>query len=293
MAASIISIQQLLVNPNTFAIPKQLQLLAQKTITQLNVGIHAAKKLHNNFEFNQFKSYTPGDDLRLVDWKTFGKTKKLYIKQAPKINNVSVHLIPDVSKSMLYEEGGISKINFTIYLFASLCNLVMQQQDDLFFFNTKKKLNLKEALHFLTRTELVNKWTNNQQQYYQSINNNKKKLIIYCSDFYEYNNEMIEWLNLAAVRKNEVIVFYITGKQERVFDFKNANHIKDLETGQTTILNKQIKESAKTYFQNRKNYLKNVFTKNKINYVELSMNELPVNALSKFLLIRSKIANVI
>jgi len=158
MAASTITLQQLLADKEIFSTPKQLQLLAQKTIMQLQPGIHSAKKLHSDFEFNQFKSYTAGDDLRLVDWKTYGKTKKLFVKQSPKINNIAVHLIPDVSHSMLYEENGISKINFTIYLFACLSNLVLGQQDELIFFNHKKNLRFKEALEFLTQTSLVDKW---------------------------------------------------------------------------------------------------------------------------------------
>lgn len=291
MSAQILTIQQLLSDPQTFKVSKQLQLLAKKTITQLNMGIHSSKKLHNDFEFSQYKSYTPGDDLRLVDWKTYGKTQKLFIRQAPKANNIAIHLIPDLSKSMLYEENKISKINYTIYLLACIANLIVKQQDELYFFNHKKNLPLKEALHFLTKTELTNRWQDKQPQYYDCINNNKKKLIIYCSDLYEYNNEMMEWLKLAATRKNEVIVFHIMGEQETNFDFQKATHLKDLETNKVIVLNKKLKESAKLYFQDRTNYLKATFGKNQVEYCQLSQNELPLNALSKFLLIRSKIAN--
>lgn len=287
-----LSIKELLTNEQTFAVPKQLQLLAKNTITLLKTGIHSAKKMHNNFEFSQYKSYTPGDDLRLVDWKNYGKTQKLFIRQAPKINNIAVHLIPDVSHSMLYKENGISKINFCIYLFACLSSLVLKQQDELHFFNYKKNLQLKEVLQFLTQTSLVNKWTNNKTEYYKSINNNKKKLIIYCSDLYEYDNEMMKWLKLAATRKNEVIVFHLIGEQEKEFHFEKATHLNDLETGQIAIFNKSVSNKAKIYFQNRKDYFKDESYKNGIIYHELLLNELPLNALSKFLTVRSKSANV-
>lgn len=291
MAASTITIQQLLANPQTFAMPGKLQLLARKTLAQLNAGIHHTKKNQADFEFNQYKSYTPGDDLRLVDWKTYGKTQKLFIKQAPKLHNISVQLIPDISNSMLYEEANISKINFTIYLFACLCNLVTKQGDEIFFFNHKKKLTLKEALLFLSKTKLVNSWLNNEKQYYQSINNNKKKLIVYCSDLYECNNEMMQWLKQAVLQKNEVIVFHITGINEMQFDFEKATHLRDLETGEIITLNKQIKKDAKAYFKNRKEELSKVFKRNRVNYCRVSMNESPKSALSKYLLTRTGMQN--
>jgi|GEM_PF-2113738 len=291
MISSTITIKQLLVDEQTFKVAKQLQLLAHKTIIQLNAGLHSTKKMSNNFEFNQFKSYNRGDDLRLVDWKTYGKTKKLYIKQAPKVNNIAVHLIPDCSNSMLYEEEGISKINFTIYIFACLANLVLKQQDELYFFNNKKNLTLKEALQLLTNTAMVNKWTNNKQQYYQSIYQNRKKLIVYCSDLYEYNNEMMKWLKLAAAKKNEVLVFHMSGKKEAGYDFEKATHLKDLETGQITRTSKSLREKAKIYFENKSSSLKNNFIKNGIKYYKISMNETPINALSKFLINRNNNAH--
>jgi len=292
MVTSTITIEQLLADSHTFEMPGKLQLLALKTLTKLHAGVHLSKKKQSDFEFNQYKSYTPGDDLRLVDWKTYGKTQKLFIKQAPKVHSIAVQLIPDISNSMLYEEGDISKMNFTIYLFACLSNLVTKQGDELFFFNHKKKLTHKEALHFLTKSTIVNSWLNKEQQYYQSINDNNKKLIIYCSDLYEYNNEMMNWLKQAVARKNEVIVFHITGNSEEQFDFEKATHLKDLETGEIVTLNKHIKKNAKVYFENRNEELTKEFKKNRISYCQVSMNESPKSALSKYLLVRSKMQNV-
>jgi len=102
----------------------------------------------------------------------------------------------------------------------------------------------------------------------------------------------MQWLKLAAARKNEVIVFHLTGNKEKVFDFERATHLKDLETGQIIKFSNNVANSAKAYFQSRNQYLKEAFSKNNISYFQLSMNEIPVNALSKFLITRSKAANV-
>jgi len=117
------TIVEFLNNPETFQLPKQLQLLAQKTIHTFQQGVHTTKKYTTDYEFSQFRNYTPGDDIRLIDWKVYGKTQKLYIKQSNEPQQIMVSLIPDLSASMLYEEGGISKLNYSKYIFACLTNL--------------------------------------------------------------------------------------------------------------------------------------------------------------------------
>ena len=80
-------------------------------------------------EFAEHRSYEPGDEIRHIDWKLFGKTDRLYVKRYEEETNLSSHLILDISKSMTYSSNGITKLSYANSLVAALSYLMIKQQD--------------------------------------------------------------------------------------------------------------------------------------------------------------------
>src|SRR5262249_18609218 len=80
-------------------------------------------------DFASHREYIPGDDLRHLNWKVYGRQDRLYIKQYDAETNVDLHLVLDVSRSMTVGEGGVPKLRYASLLCASLAHLAAQQRD--------------------------------------------------------------------------------------------------------------------------------------------------------------------
>ena len=94
-------------------------------------GVHSSPYHGFSIEFAEHREYAPGDDLRYVDWKVFGKTDKFYLKQFEEETNLACHLLLDTSESMPYRSPGaaVSKLEYAQYVAAALAYLVLHQQD--------------------------------------------------------------------------------------------------------------------------------------------------------------------
>jgi uncharacterized protein (DUF58 family) len=94
-------------------------------------GLHKSPYHGFSIEFAEHREYAPGDDLRYVDWKVFGRTDKVYLKQYEDETNLICYLVLDISESMTYKSAGaaMSKLEYSQSLAAALAWLVLRQQD--------------------------------------------------------------------------------------------------------------------------------------------------------------------
>ncbi len=89
-------------DPKTLAAVGNIDLRARMIVEGLMTGMHRSPMQGFSVEFAQHRQYTPGDDTRFLDWKVFGKTDKLYLKQYLKETNLDLAILVDVSGSMAY-----------------------------------------------------------------------------------------------------------------------------------------------------------------------------------------------
>ena len=94
-------------------------------------GVHRSPYHGFSIEFAEHREYVPGDDLRYLDWKVFGRTDKFYLKQFEEETNLVCHLLLDTSQSMAYQRpaAAMSKLEYAQCAAAALAYLVLQQQD--------------------------------------------------------------------------------------------------------------------------------------------------------------------
>jgi uncharacterized protein (DUF58 family) len=92
-------------------------------------GMHRASVHGSSVEFAEHKEYSPGDELRHVDWKAYAKLDRYYVKQFEQESQLTVYLVLDASASMAFGSDGLSKLEYGGLCLAALAYLVIQQQD--------------------------------------------------------------------------------------------------------------------------------------------------------------------
>lgn len=108
-----------------------LKLRAQAVLEGALAGWHPSPFHGYSSEFSQYKGYAPGDDLKHLDWKVFGRRDHLVVRQYRDETNAAVHLVLDTSASMGYKSGVFSKLDYACVLAASLGLLAERQRDAL------------------------------------------------------------------------------------------------------------------------------------------------------------------
>jgi uncharacterized protein (DUF58 family) len=107
----------------------RLEVRARHIVEGLLSGMHRSPYFGQSVEFLQHREYAPGDDLRRVDWKVWAKQDRLYVKQYEEDTNLRCCLLVDVSASMAYGNGPLSKLDYAITTAAALAYLLLRQQD--------------------------------------------------------------------------------------------------------------------------------------------------------------------
>src|SRR6476660_8062017 len=92
-------------------------------------GLHRAAVHGSSVEFAEHKEYSPGDELRHVDWKAYAKVDRYYVKQFEQESQLTIYLVLDASASMSFSGGGMSKLEYAGLSLAALAYLAIQQQD--------------------------------------------------------------------------------------------------------------------------------------------------------------------
>jgi uncharacterized protein (DUF58 family) len=106
-----------------------LELIAREVVEGLRVGSHRSPLKGFSTEFAHHRQYAPGDAMRTIDWRVFGRTDRYYTKLYEAETNFDCHLLVDASASMNYGSGKVSKLEYAKFLSASLAYLVLKQRD--------------------------------------------------------------------------------------------------------------------------------------------------------------------
>jgi uncharacterized protein (DUF58 family) len=207
----------------------------------------------------------PGDYIKRLDWKIYGKTDRYYIKQFEEETNLKSYVIVDTSRSMAFSsEGRMSKLAYASYLTAALAHLMIQQRDavGLLLYDEKirtympphaTKSYLREILRQLEAATPGNK-TGTANSLHEIADRIKRRgLVIILSDLFDKPNEVMNALRHFRHKKNEVIVMQVLDPLERSFAFGRDAVFKDLETSEELMT--QPWHIQKAYQQEMKKFI--------------------------------------
>ncbi len=117
---------QRFLDPSVLAGISGLDLVAKTVVDGFVAGLHRSPDFGFSQEFAEYRAYTPGDDLRHVDWNVFARTERVYLKRYRGETNTLLTVLLDASTSMKFSSHSITKMDYARYLAASLFYLANQ-----------------------------------------------------------------------------------------------------------------------------------------------------------------------
>lgn len=258
--------------PQVVAKLKRIDLKARLVVEGFLAGLHKSPYKGFSVEFTEYRPYIPGDELKRIDWKLFGKTDKLYIREYEEETNLKAYLLLDASGSMGYTSSSITKLEYSSYLAASLAYLLMKQRDSVGLVVFSSQLDTyipaRSAPHHLsillkTLDQLRPKGETDLSKTFHNLAERIKRrgLIIILSDLFDNKERMVSALRHFRHKKHEVLVFHILDKRELDFDFRAPLILKDLENSQEVLLDPRIirkdyQTNLETFFRDFKRQLR-------------------------------------
>ena len=230
------------IDPRTLAAIKDLALIARTVVDGFMYGGHQSRMAGAGLEFNQYRSYQPGDDLRRIDWKLYARSDRFYVRESEVETSVSVRFVLDASASMRHEEDGLSKFDYARFLAASLAYLASRQGDAVGLFALRDghvaalepqrgPQHLHRLIHVLEALEAEGVWPSWEavEQLFTVVTH--RDLVVFVTDLHEQEDEIRTVLAKVQALRNEVLLFHVLGPRERDFSYEGVVELEELETG--------------------------------------------------------------
>lgn len=288
--------------PDVVAQLANMELRARLVVEGFITGLHKSPYHGFSVEFTEHRQYMPGDDLKHLDWKVYGKTDRFYIKQFEEETNLKSYIVLDASKSMDYASNGcLRKVEYASYLAAALAYLMVEQRDAVGLTVYDENVRLLLPPH-ATRTylkqilrELDQLKPSNKTAIASSLHNvaeriKRRGLVIILSDFFDDPAQVVTAFKHFRHKGNEVIVMQVLDPMERSFAFGADAVFRDLETKEELMtqpwhIQKAYQESMKEFLE----FYKRECRENAIDYVLMDTSTPFDKALFEYLNKRKRI----
>ena len=204
-------------------------------------GLHRSPCKGFSVEFAEYRQYLPGDDLATLDWKVFARSDKHFVKKFEEDTNLTCHMLIDVSRSMGYASGEVSKLQYASYLTGALAYLMHRQRDSfgLIAFDdaisallpaSARAGHLRTVLLALERLELGARTSVAKPLHDLAKAVRKRGMVVLVSDLLDDPEAVLDGLKHFRIRGTDVIVFHILDPYELRFPFEHAARFRDMET---------------------------------------------------------------
>ncbi len=229
------------IDPQALTRIASLELIARTVVEGFISGLHRSPHLGFSVNFAEYRTYRPGDDIRKIDWKVYGRTDRFFVKEYEGETNTGIHLILDCSRSMDYGNKGIRKLEYGQFLAASLGYFAFKQRDAVGFISFDNDIidyiparssigHLNTVLHAVERAR-----PGERTDFYRTLVNvseriRRRGIVVVISDLFDDPDKVTHGLRHLASRGNDVIVFQILDPSELHFDFPDAAQFVDMET---------------------------------------------------------------
>jgi uncharacterized protein (DUF58 family) len=219
-----------------------LELKARTIVEGFLTGLHRSPFKGFSVEFAEYRQYIPGDDLSTIDWKVYARSDRYWVKRFEDETNLNCHIMLDVSASMGYGSGAMTKFEYGACLAASLAYLMNRQRDSVglsafddqirtMLHASARPGHLRAVLLTLQRLYL-GKETNVSRPLNQLADSlTRRGLVIVVSDLLDDPADVIRALKHFQYRGTDVIVFHVLDRDELEFPFSQPTRFEDLESG--------------------------------------------------------------
>ncbi len=277
---------------------RSLELVARTVVDGFITGLHRSPYLGFSTDFAEHRPYQPGDDIRRIDWRLYGRTDRYYLKLFEAETNANFAVLLDVSGSMGFGSKDISKIDYARLLAASLTYFSSRQRDRVGLFTFRDQVvdyvppsakHLDTVLHTIARVECTGPGQL-QPPLERAANLLKRSgIVVLLSDLYEDPDEVIGAVNQLRFSGQDVIVFHLLDPAELEFTYDAPSSFEDLETGERLpIVPEKHRLRYHGLIADHVTALTDRFARNRIDYVLVNIGEPLDRVLFDFLLARHR-----
>jgi uncharacterized protein (DUF58 family) len=290
------------VDPKVLARIGNLEMVARVVVDGFINGLHRAPFFGASIDFAEHRGYVVGDDIRRVDWRLYARTDRYYVKQYEADTNTNFTILFDISKSMGFSSGGVSKLEYGSFLGACLAYLATRQRDRVGIMTFDDELvthvppsakHFNVVLHTLDRAKAerpghLSAPLNTMAEHFR-----RRGILLLISDFYDDPDAILEAIKPLRFLGNELIVFHVLDPREVDFAYDDASSFEDLESGeQIPVVPDSFRKQYRQLIQEHIDALTTKFSEHRIDYALLNTEEPLDRALFSYLSSREKLTHV-
>jgi uncharacterized protein (DUF58 family) len=233
---------QRFLDPSVLAGISGLDLVAKTVVDGFVAGLHRSPDFGFSQEFAEYRAYSPGDDLRHVDWNVFARTERAYLKRYRGETNTLLTVLLDASSSMSFTSHKITKMDYARYIAASLFYLTTQTQRDaagLIVFDDEVRAYIRASTRQGQLNRLLGGLENAQPRartdyakpllHFQNFLR-KRGMVVIISDFFESPETIVRTVEPLRYHGNEVVLFHVLDPQELKPQLDEPVLLIDMET---------------------------------------------------------------
>lgn len=289
-------------DPEILARIDRLDLLARTVVEGFINGLHRSPYLGFSMDFAEHREYMPGDDVRRIDWKVFARSDRFYVKEFEAESNANFMTAIDVSRSMDFGTGALTKLDYARFLAACLTYFANKQRDRVSFASFDHDIvdyvppsakHLDAILHIIDRIE-----PGGHSDYLKPLlkiaeASKRRGIIVLISDFYEEPRAVVDAVNKLRFRGHDVIVYQVLDRAEIEFDYDESATYEDMETGASVpVVPGRMREQYKQMMADHLDEISNLMIKNQIDYGLVRTDQPLDEALFRYLLQRQRMGRV-
>jgi uncharacterized protein (DUF58 family) len=225
-----------------------MELVARQVVEGFLTGRHRSPYHGFSVEYLDHRAYTPGDELRALDWKILARTNKYYVKLFQDETNLRAHILLDCSRSMGFRSGRLSKLDYGCYLAAALAYLLLRQNDavGLFLFDRQVRTHLpprarptqfRRVLERLEQAAPRGETDVAAILHWVADEIKQRGLVILISDLIDDPAAVAHGLAHFRHNHHEVIVLHVLDDAELSFPYDRMTRFKDMEGAGTVTAN--------------------------------------------------------
>ena len=227
-----------LLDPAVLARIGDLELVARTVMDGFVAGLHRSPNLGVSTDFAEHRAYAPGDDVRRVDWKLYARTDRYYVKEFEAETNASVSVLLDVSRSMSYRSGAVSKLDYARMLAACLLYFSQRQRDRVGLTTFDAHVvehvpaavrHLALSLHALGRAAARREGDVAAALEEMAPSYRRRGILVLVSDLYVEPDALLRGLEAIRGVGSDVVVMHVLDPAEIDFPFEAPASFRDME----------------------------------------------------------------